>query len=283
MKHLVQYSTGTTSAEVARIVIEAHGLDDVILITADTLIEDPDNWRFAHEAHEWLGSPAWVKLTDGRHPMQAGRDARAIPNTRWDICSRVLKRELIRGWLEATYHPRKCIVYLGFDWWETERWEGAQRHWPPFRVAAPLMDTTLDKRAIFDLWRARGIEIPRLNREGFPHANCGGGCVKAGMSEWDRLRRLHPDRFAWWEAQEQETRDHLGKNVTILRSRRGGTSTPVTLRTFRERQEMQPELFTEEDTGACACDAYRADDPPVATSAKYTVEWLWERAKENQK
>lgn len=274
--HLVQYSTGTTSAEVARLVIDEHGVDDVVLVTADTLIEDPDNWRFATEAWNWLGRPEWVRLTDGRHPMQVGRDERAVPNNRWAICSRVLKRALIRSWMDANYDPADSVVYLGFDWTELDRWDNAQRWWPPFKVAAPLMQPPfLAKPDVFDLWRARGIEIPQLNREGFDHANCGGGCVRAGRREWDRLRRLHPGRFAWWEDQEHETRVLLGKDVTILRDRRGGVTKPETLTTFRERLEADeaagaPTLFGAEDTGACACDAYRPDEPPVALG-RYSV------------
>lgn len=283
MKHLVQYSTGTTSAEVARLVIEKHGTENVVLVTADTTIEDPDNWRFAAEAWEWLGSPAWVKLTDGRDPMQVGRDSRAVPNNRWAICSRVLKRELLRAWQLATYDPAEAIGYLGFDWTEQDRWDNAVNWWPPFNVAAPLMDPPyLDKRDIFALWRERGVEIPLLNREGFDHANCGGGCVRAGMSEWDRLRRLHPERYAWWEREERETRVMLGKDVTILKDRRkvvtqhnDGKAVPLSLTTFRERQEAAetPTLFGAEDTGACACDSYRPDEQPVDIDSSYRVEW----------
>src|SRR5580658_11077551 len=48
-KHLVQFSTGAASAEVAWRVVAEHGSDDVVLLTADTLVEDADNWRFAEE------------------------------------------------------------------------------------------------------------------------------------------------------------------------------------------------------------------------------------------
>lgn len=280
MSHLVQYSTGTTSAEVARLVIDQHGAEAVTLVTADTLIEDDDNWRFATEAWEWLGRPAWVKLTDGRNPMQVGRDNRAVPNNRWAICSRVLKRELLRAWMDANYEPADSTVYLGFDWSEVDRWDDAQKWWPPFNVAAPLMAPgSPDKADVFGLWRSRGIEIPLLNREGSDHANCGGGCVRAGMSEWDRLRRIHPDRYAWWEAEEEVTRALLGKDVAILKDRRKtstnptGKGVPVTLRAFRERQEAGELVFGPEDTGACACDSYRPDEPAVAASSSYTVEW----------
>lgn len=275
--HLVQYSTGTTSAEVARVVIDRHDILDVVLVTADTLIEDDDNWRFATEAWEWLGCPRWVKLTDGRHPMQVGRDARAVPNNRWAICSRVLKRELIRAWMKATYEPQDTMSYLGFDWSEVDRWDAARPWWDPFPVDAPLMAAgSPDKGGIFAAWRGRGIEIPLLNREGFPHANCGGGCVRAGHSEWDRLRRLHPDRFAWWAAEEQVTRAMLGKDVSILRDRRqSATRTALTLVEFQERQERQPELFGAEDTGSCVCDLYRPNEPKEDNRAgPYTVEWM---------
>lgn len=280
MIHLVQFSTGTTSAEVARLAIERYGLGAVMLVTADTTIEDPDNWRFATEAWQWLGMPSWVKLTDGRHPMEVGRAHRAVPNDRWAICSRVLKRELIRHWMVATFDPSEVVAHLGFDWTETDRWDNALKWWPPYRVAAPLMDPPyLTKPDIFAMWRARGVEIPQLNREGFDHANCGGGCVRAGMSEWDRLRRLHPDRFAWWVAQERETQVMLGKNVTILRDRRkaareanDGKAAPLSLAEFQERQEATPDLFSAEDTGACACDSYRPDEQPVRVGA-YRVEW----------
>ena len=67
------------------------------------------------------------------------------------------------------------------------------------------------------------------------------------------LLREHPDRYAYHEAQEQGLRDHLGKDVSILRDRSGGTVTPLTLRRFRERIQIQPELFDDLDWGGCGC------------------------------
>lgn len=273
-RHLVQYSTGTSSAEVAHRVIEKHGVDAVTLLTADTLIEDDDNWRFATEAWEWLGQPEWIRVTDGRNPMQVGRDRRIVPNNQMAACSLVLKRQLLRRWIDSNCAPADTVVHLGFDWLETKRWDDAQKWWPPYRVAAPLMDPpNLHKLQIFDLWRGRGIEIPELNRRGFPHANCGGGCVRAGQAEWARLLHTYPERYEWWEAEEQETRVMLGKDVSILKDRRGGEGQPMTLRAFRERLTETPTLFGPEDMGACACDSYQPDEtPPTDSDRKYAVD-----------
>ena len=49
MKHLVQFSTGVASAEVAWRLVAEHGPADVVLLTADTRVEDEDNWRFGRE------------------------------------------------------------------------------------------------------------------------------------------------------------------------------------------------------------------------------------------
>jgi hypothetical protein len=48
VKHVVQFSTGAGSAEVAFRVLDANYPRDTVLITADTRVEDPDNWCDRH-------------------------------------------------------------------------------------------------------------------------------------------------------------------------------------------------------------------------------------------
>jgi hypothetical protein len=100
--------------------------------------------------------------------------------------------------------------------------------------------------------RAEGIEPPRLYRLGFAHNNCGGFCVKAGQGHFALLLEAMPERYAYHERREQELRDHLGKDVAILRDRHGGETRPLTLREFRERRQAgEPcDLF---DIGGCGC------------------------------
>lgn len=82
-----------------------------------------------------------------------------------------------------------------------------------------------------------GIEPPRLYKLGFEHNNCGGGCVLGGQAQWAHLLRVMPERYAWHEEQERLTRQHIGKNVAILRDRRGKKTVPMTLEAYRIRLE----------------------------------------------
>lgn len=77
--HVVQFSTGAGSAEVAlRVAARLGPGDRLYLLTADTLVEDDDNWRFAgeivQEVRRIAGSAfwEWIVLCDGRTPMQVG-------------------------------------------------------------------------------------------------------------------------------------------------------------------------------------------------------------------
>ena len=253
MKHLIQFSTGAASAEVAWRVVAEHGPADVVLLTADTLAEDDDNWRFAKEVVARLGCE-WITLADGRTPMQVGRDERCVPSNRMAVCSKILKRKLLDAWRAEHYDPVDTIVYLGYDWTELHRVEAAPKHWAPWTVRCPLTEPPhLWKQQILDLFRDRGIEPPRLYGYGFQHANCGGACVRGGQAQWQLLLRVNRTRYLEWEAEEETSRAELGKDVSILRNRTGGTTTSLSLQTFRERIERQPSLFDEDDWGACGC------------------------------
>lgn len=262
MKHLVQFSTGTASAEVAFMVYEQADPADIVLLTADTRVEDEDNWRFAFEVVNRLPGVQWVLLCDGRTPMQVGRDKRIVPNNRMAACSQILKRDLIRKYLDATFDPADSVVYLGYDWFEVDRIDSAASHWEPWVTRNPLFDRTpaMSKPQLLDHMRGvRGIEPPRLYKTGAPHANCGGFCVRGGQVEWRRGLFHNRPRYLEWEAEEEETRDLLGKDVSILRDRRSKRDKEgqaLSLREFRERIEVNASLFDPDDSGACGCNPW---------------------------
>ena len=110
----------------------------------------------------------------------------------------------------------------------------------------------VSKEEMLEQLNREGIETPRLYKMGFPHNNCGGFCVKAGQAHFANLLRKLPERYRYHEEQENKFRAHVGKDVSILKDRRGGTVKPLTLTELRERIQRQEELDLNE-WGGCGC------------------------------
>lgn len=249
--HVVMFSGGVGSWMAARRTVAEHGADNVLLLFADTLIEDADLYRFIDEAAADVGARL-VKIADGRDPWQVFKARRLLGNSRIAPCSHELKQRPARKWMED--NARDATVILGIDWTESHRLPGAVAGWSPFPVVAPLCDAPyLTKRQMLDDLESRGIMRPELYRLGFAHNNCGGGCVRAGQGQFVHLYRAKPEVYAKWEAGENELREFLGADVSILRSRVGGDTSPLTLSELRVGLERQPTLFDSDEWGGCGC------------------------------
>lgn len=255
------FSSGAGSWAAARRVADKHGTDDLFLVFADVkgsnpsphAGEDEDNYRFLKEAAADIGGTL-VWLNEGRDIWQVFYDKRFLGNTRQANCSHLLKQAPARDWLTRECDPSDTTVYVGIDWSEIHRLDTVIRKYEPYYVQAPMADPPyLDKADIRQMLRDRGIEPPRLYELGFQHANCGGFCVKAGQAQFRHLLETFPERYAYHERKETELREYLGKDVAILRDRRGGATRPMTLREFRERLQAEPGLFDELEWGGCGC------------------------------
>lgn len=252
-RRVVMFSSGAGSWAAARRVADEHGTDNLILLFADVLGEDEDNYRFLHEAAADIGGQL-VTVTEGRTIWEVFRDNRFLGNTRLANCSKFLKQQPARDWLDANCDPADTTVYVGIDWTEMHRLPAIERSYLPYVARAPLTEKPyLNRDQVLGMLRRRGIAPPRLYGMGFAHANCGGGCVRAGQGQFAVLLKQMPERFAEWERNEQELRDHLGKDVSILRDRTGGQVVPLTLTAFRERAEAKPEQIDLFDIGGCGC------------------------------
>ena len=252
MKHVVMFSGGAGSWYTAKRVAEKHGTNDLVLMFADTKMEDEDLYRFLEEAANSVGGEL-VKVSEGRNPWQVFHDVRYLGNTRIDPCSRILKRELLRKYLEDCFSPEDTVVYIGIDWSEEHRFTKAKKFWEPWQIQAPLCDPPyVGKHRVLELMQSEGIMPPRLYSLGFPHNNCGGFCIKAGMAHFKLLLKTMPERYRFHEECEQGIRDYLQKDVAILRDRRGGVVKPLTLCNFRQRIESGGKI-DEHEWGGCAC------------------------------
>lgn len=252
MKHIVMFSGGVGSWAAAKRVVERHGTADTVLLFCDTLTEDEDLYRFLDQAAVNVGVPL-TRIADGRDVWEVFFDKRYLGNPKIDPCSRTLKRELVDKWLTANCVPGDTMRYVGMDWTEGARWERYKQHATRWPVQAPMTERPyMTKDQMLDWLRSEGIEPPRLYAMGFPHNNCGGFCIKAGIDNFRLLLHSLPERYAYHERREQELREYLGKDVAILRDRTGGRSRPLTLRELREREECLP-MPLGSDFGGCGC------------------------------
>ena len=252
MQYLVSFSGGITSWGAARRLIDQQGRDNVTLLFADTLIEDPDLYRFIGDAVANLGVP-FVRIAEGRDPWQVFTDKRYLGNTRIDPCSLVLKRQLLDSWRQEHFPGEDVTIVVGITWEEIHRLDAIKLRLAPDAILAPLCDSPyMNKTEVLNWARAEGLTPPRLYEMGFAHNNCGGFCIKQGQAGFANLLRHFPERYAYHEKQEESLRQMLDKDVAIMRDRRGGTTTPLTMKALRERIESdeQIDMF---DIGGCGC------------------------------
>lgn len=253
VKHVVMYSSGIGSWAAAKRVVAKHGTKNTILLFADTLIEDEDNYRFLEESAKQLGCQL-IRVADGRDPWQVFQDKRWLGNSRVAQCSHLLKQQPCLKWLQENDPEHEAIVYVGIDWMESHRLPAIQKHWQPWQVEAPLTEAPyLDKVQLLEWARGEALKPPRMYDYYFAHANCGGFCVRAGKAHFANLLRYFPDRYLHHEEKEQEFQTFLGKEVTILREQVDTVRQPLSLREFRQRVEVKPTQLNLLDWGGCGC------------------------------
>lgn len=217
--------------------LEKYGKENVKFWFFDTLIEDESLYRFLDQCEDFLGITI-ERFSDGRNFWEVFRDERFIGNSRVPLCNRVLKRELLEKKLKHEFPFNNVILFLGYEYTETDRMEKAKFKWNEkgYDVSFPLASAPHQEKVdLINKLQKYGLEIPRLYDLGFKHNNCGGACVRAGINQWQLLLELFPERYLWHERQEQKIRNYLNKDVAILRDRTGGVTKPLTLRKLRLR------------------------------------------------
>lgn len=211
--HVVMASGGVGSWATAKLVVNTkmQSGDRLTLLFADTLMEDPDLYRFLDESSANIGLGTLVKISEGRDPWQVFFDVRYLGNTRIDPCSYHLKRKLMRKWIEEHCDPASTVCYIGIDGGEEHRYLDAKRYWEPWAIEAPLIDADIVfKSVLFDMLAEEGVAAPALYSWGAPHNNCGGFCIKGGIDHFILLLNGDRDRYLFHEHREQQLRRFLG-------------------------------------------------------------------------
>lgn len=126
-----------------------------------------------------------------------------LPNGRARFCTRIIKIQRFQKWI-MDHTP--ATVYVGLRADEEDR-EGGLYDIPGVTVAFPLREAGMDKRAVVEFLRERGVRIPK-------RSDCA-LCFFQTLCEWWRLwfynRPLFDEGCAW----ERYVSERRGKPCTL--------------------------------------------------------------------
>lgn len=247
--HVISFSGGMGSFVEAVLCVEEFGKDNVLLLFADTLTEDPDLYRFRNECVDYLGCPIKI-LCAGESVWNLFERRKFIANTRVDICSSELKRKPLNEWLKLNFSPESVEMHLGIDYTESHRLIEVKQRMLPYVYRSLLVE-----RGYFvpkDWSLSVGIEPPLLYSLGFAHNNCGGFCVKAGLGQFKQLFEKLPERYKYHEEKEQKVLALGG--LPFLRKTIKKEKRYISLKEYRI-EYLETGLAEEDrfDIGGCAC------------------------------
>ena len=218
-----------------------------VLLFADTGEEHPSLYDAIEIGSRKLEVPlVKVGITGG---MDSAIDKhKSIPSSKIPFCSMDLKIKPCFDWLEA--NAKGATIIIGYTWDEMVRVKRTQHRYAEkgYNAISPLTEKPyVSHQEAVEIY-TKEIGVQPLYEQGFPHNNCGGACVKAGISQWKQLLKVDPKRFAKWKAREQKISTLHGKPCTILK--RFGK--PYPLLKLEEDVKANIELpFSE--WGGCSC------------------------------
>lgn len=267
IKHVVSYSTGTSSAIAADRVLQRYNRDSVDIVFSDTKWEHEDNYRFMQDCEARWNKSITV-LTDGRTPMEVWDDKQLIPNSLFAPCTYELKiKPMIAYVKQLQADGFTTIMHIGMNYRDAKRGrcKAPLRNWKRVNthVSYPLLwrgwgmvdNTDHANRIVLQEW---GIKPPQMYSFGFDFGNCGGRCPKGGVNAWRRTLTHFPadyDAVERWEREKR--RDPRFADHTILKRRRGGETIRLSLEDLRIETEQsdgrQMTMFTMLDDMTNAC------------------------------
>ena len=238
MIHIVNVSGGAASAVCLFRVLERFGCDNVRAVFADTRWEHPDCYRFLADV-ERVSGVHLDRLSDGRNIWEVffGDAMLTAPVSGGCRASWVLKRKPLAEYADSI--DGDVTIHVGFGPDEDDRMQRIQCTMPERKFDFPLTwEPKLWRCDVMDDIRQRGVEPPSMYADGYPHANCGGACILAGIKQWAGLLHDNPELYRTSEENEARFQEILRSRGraehTILKDRRGGVVSNYSLRQLRE-------------------------------------------------
>lgn len=230
-------SGGAASAAAWLRLLKRH--PDALAVFADTNSEDPDLYRFLADVDRHTNRPCHRLTNQGQTTWDVFHRQQMIKNRNACFAASHLKQIPLDNFARSlTPDPTAITIYTGLSPDEDDRIARLTRRLSPRHHDTPLSWPPLaGKCTIARELDAAGLKPPALYDLGYPHNNCGGCCVLAGIANWTRTLAAFPDRYAHAEKQEAQFQADLtaaGRpSWTILRDRRNGTTQPYPLSALR--------------------------------------------------
>jgi 3'-phosphoadenosine 5'-phosphosulfate sulfotransferase (PAPS reductase)/FAD synthetase len=225
--------------------------DSITLYFNDTKTESPELYKFLETTTKYFNLELVID-SDGRDIWDVFKDRKFIGNSRVDICSDVLKRSRAHKFIKQ-FSPVSTVVCTGFSWSEKDRLDRAMDHWKPYLLIAPLIEGWVDTDIYSkELIQRSGIQKPEHYELGFPHFNCGGFCVKAGLDQFSLLLEKLPEVYMYHEGREKELIEVYGLKP-FLRKSVNGEILYLTMEQFRTEYLLTGKHVRRNDYGGCSC------------------------------
>jgi len=189
--HIVAISGGKDSTAMALRLKELYPSTSFEFVITPTGDELPAMFAHWHRIELLLGRP--FRRIGDIDLLGLIREQGMIPNFRARFCTRILKIEPFIEYMESL--DGEVFWYSGLRADEEER-VGVTLDLPGMKMVYPLREwgwTLANVQAYLESW---GVKIPK-------RTDCG-ACFYQRIDEWDTLRTEYPDRYATYEAVEEE-------------------------------------------------------------------------------
>lgn len=211
LKHIVLFSGGAASSCIACLVAQEH--KDTILLHTPTYSEHPDADRFRKQVANYIGLPITIQA-DGRDIWQLIDDENCLPSNWIPFCTRILKQEQTKKFIQNLNDD--FILYYGYgvDEWRRVQKQSVRFEQIGWKAQYPLFERKISdlqvKDTIKNVWR---ICLPEPYKY-LEHNNCI-PCWKGGKGHFQRVAKYYPEYFLKAIEKEKQIGHTVFKDCTL--------------------------------------------------------------------
>lgn len=252
----ISVSGGAGSTLAAHLAVEQRGAENCCLVFADTGSEHADTYAMVKHMFEtalpevphcWIRNPLgdiW-DLFDKRGFIRS-------PKTGC-IASFHLKQKKLDAITEILGGPEDIVLVTGLDYTEQDRIDRLNKKKAPYETWQPLVALRLPNCEVIAKVEELGYPRQALYEKGYPHNNCAGACVLAGISQWVGLYQDDPETFEYAARREKQFQELHKTDFTVLRETRNGERFALSLFELKRRIEADEVSNIRDFRSTCSC------------------------------